>query len=53
MFLFLGFLAPIISIIFGILILVYPQLLSILVGIYLIFSGIVGLVMRSMFQGYL
>ncbi len=43
----LGIISPIVSIIIGILILMFPQLLSYLVAVYLIFTGIVGLIMRN------
>jgi uncharacterized membrane protein HdeD (DUF308 family) len=36
-------LSPLISLIFGILILLNPKLLSVLVGIYLILVGLIGL----------
>lgn len=39
----LGVLSPIISLVFGVLILLNPKLLSTLVGIYLILIGLIGL----------
>jgi len=38
-----GVLVPLAALIFGILILVIPRLLNIFVALYLIFSGIIGL----------
>jgi len=35
--------SPLLSLIFGILILVNPKLLSVLVGLYLIITGLIGL----------
>ncbi len=43
----LGIISPLFSIIIGILILIFPQLLNYLVAIYLIFTGIIGLLMRN------
>jgi hypothetical protein len=38
-----GILVPLVALILGILILVFPKLLNIFVALYLVFSGIVGL----------
>ncbi len=39
-----GVVLPLVALILGILILVMPRLLNIFVGLYLIFSGILGLI---------
>ncbi len=43
----LGIVSPLLSIVIGVLILIFPQLLNYLVAIYLILSGIIGLLMRN------
>ncbi len=44
----LGIASPVLSIIIGILILLFPELLSYLVAVYLILTGILGLVVRNL-----
>lgn len=39
----LGLLSPIASLVFGILILIFPRILNYLVGIYLIIIGLIGI----------
>ena len=43
----LGIVSPIISIIIGVLILIFPELLNYLVAAYLILTGIMGLILRN------
>ena len=40
---YIGILSPVASLVFGILILLFPKILNYLVGIYLIVIGIVGI----------
>lgn len=41
--LYIGLLSPIASLVFGILILIFPRVLNYLVGIYLIVIGLIGI----------